>query len=177
MNFEKLCKMQNELDNRIIAEKNIQWTENERFSNTLVALDVELSEFANDARWFKVWSENQYPKSTTLEEFSDAVHFFLSLANQKGWQQELYLYEEAVEELREKGFDGGLNGIYLEMKVFLFRTGNWKKKDGERATAFRTAWFLFISIGMVGFNFTWEQIEQEYLRKNGVNHARQNNGY
>lgn len=147
MSLELMLKTQEGLDNRIIAEKGIVWTEEERFCNTLVALDVELSEFANEGRWFKVWSDQQTPKVeqeycdycgentdytrpspfmgsqgsmckhcwnmtkeeyaaangehipefenypnfkkktpiALLEEYVDGVHFFLSIANQKGW--------------------------------------------------------------------------------------------
>lgn len=42
---------------------------------------------------------------------------------------------------------------------------------------FRTAWILFLNIGMNGFGFTWEQIEAAYFKKNQINHARQENGY
>lgn len=230
MDIQKLCNMQEELDNKIIADKGIIWTEDERFLNTLVALDVELAEFANEARWFKRWSKNQKPKTkvenlcTTcngsgdenvdnltenlaggythevvpcedcnatgslgfrnplLEEFADAVHFFLSIANQKGWHEELYLYEESILDLEESGFDGGLNGIYLEMKFNLSKLLETNKEDfflGKSSYEFdfRSAWFCFIAIGMIGFNFTWEDIEEAYLTKHKTNHDRQANGY
>ena len=185
MNLEKLVEMQRVLDERIVKGKNIQLSADELFFNTVVALDVELSEFANEGRWFKIWSDDQQPrrgvegfyKDSFLEEFVDGVHFFLSLANQKGWQEELYLFEDAIEDLRNDGFEGGLNGIYLEMKVFLFQSADRKREEKERVFAFRAAWFLFISIGLIGFNFTWEQIEQAYYDKNKVNHKRQESGY
>jgi len=42
---------------------------------------------------------------------------------------------------------------------------------------FRLAWTSFLRIGIVGFNFTPEQIEEGYLKKNKKNHVRQDTGY
>ncbi|WP_339148384.1 dUTP diphosphatase [Sutcliffiella sp. BMC8] len=212
MSLEIMLKTQEGLDNRIISEKGIVWSEEERFRNTLVALDVELSEFANEGRWFKVWSVNQEPNTKKwkgmqwkdneyggvdpihgtdeysnplLEEYIDAVHFFLSLANQKGWGELLYFAEEAIEDLRESGFDGGLNGAYLEMKRWLCVLAvevdeeNYIKQLGwsKHQFSFKNAWFIFIAIGMVEYNFTFEQIAEAYFAKNKINHERQTNGY
>ena len=230
MNIEKLCKMQEELDTEIIAGKNIDWTPTERYYNTLVALDVELSEFANEGRWFKRWSQNQTPKTkiesicTTcsgsgdenhdnivddlaggyahecvpckdcdatgslgfknplLEEFVDSVHFFLSVANQQDWQEQLYLYEEAIDDLREDGFDGGMNGIYLEIKMNLSRLLQTNEEEyfigkSKHEFHFHHAWFCFIALGMIGFDFTWEDIEKGYLSKHKTNYERQESGY
>ncbi|WP_078379134.1 dUTP diphosphatase [Sutcliffiella halmapala] len=227
MSLDKMLEMQKQLDDRIIAEKGIVWTEEERFRNTLVALDVELSEFANEGRWFKVWSDDQEPrlevechackglgefhhqvfsgnehvddrvdictycsgtgiqKRPLLEEFVDVVHFFLSLANQKGWSELLYFAEEALEDFRENAFDGGLNMVYLELKNRLGVLGvehdekkyvpflDWSKHQFN----FRTAWYIFISIGLVEYDFTFKQIEEAYFVKNKTNHERQDNGY
>lgn len=247
MSLEAMLQTQENLDNRIIQEREINWTEKERFRNTLVALDVELSEFANEARWFKVWSDRQTPsveqeqcdycgedvdytrpspfmgsqgsmckhcwnmtkdeyaaasdehipifedyphfKQKTpdklLEEFVDAVHFFLSIANQKGWGEFLYIHEEAIEDVREDDFDGGLNGAFLEIKRHLAIVGVEKDKEDYITTLgwskhefhFRSAWFVFLSIGMVQYGFTFEQVEEAYYKKNNLNHERQNVGY
>lgn len=199
--LEDMLKTQELLDNRIIAEKGIVWTDEERFRNTLVALDVELSEFANEGKWFKVWKKDRKPNlkayrapymdlddaeeyNPTLEEFVDGVHFFLSLANQKGWGELLYFAEDAVEEVRDEGFDGGLNGAYLELKYWLMKLG--VEVDGEdyvkslgwsnHQFSFKNAWFIFCSIGMVAYNFTFEQIAEAYFAKNKINHQRQESG-
>ncbi|MCM3619188.1 dUTP diphosphatase [Sutcliffiella horikoshii] len=204
MSLENMLKTQEDLDNRIITEKGIVWTEEERFCNTLVALDVELSEFANEGRWFKVWSDKQTPKVeqdycefedyphfkiktpiALLEEYVDGVHFFLSLANQKGWGELLYFAEEAIEDIREDGFDGGLNGAYLELKRWLGVVGVEKDEENyikvlglsKHQFSFKNAWFIFIAIGMVQYNFTFEQIAEAYFAKNKINHERQTNGY
>lgn len=125
-------------------------------------------------------------KNPLLEEYVDGLHFFLSIANQREWQDAMYLHEEAIFDLEEKGFDGGLTGAFLEMNYFLLRcymeTGRDEKIEAtfgftKQEYLFRNAWFLYVAIGMVGFGFTPEQIEAAYLAKNKVNHQRQENGY
>lgn len=121
-----------------------------------------------------------------LEEYVDAVHFFVSIAIQKGWEDALWIYEE---QLDPDEFDGDLTGWFLEMDYFLSMAyirvfteeeeNNCKKatKYLNNQYCFRMAWILFLNIGINGFNFTWEQIEEAYFSKNKVNHARQEANY
>lgn len=221
VNLDKMLEMQKVLDDRIIKEKGLDGQD--LFPNTVLALQVELGEFANEGRWFKHWSDKQLPKDGTkafincpkcsgngfwfsgnrilcsncnqtgkvinplLEEFVDSVHFFLSLANQRGWQDALYLHIEQLE--REGDFDGGLTGAFLEMTYFLnkcyFENPNaekskkWEETFGypQKQYWFRLAWVLFLDIGINGFGFTLDQIEEAYMQKNAVNHKRQDGGY
>lgn len=124
-------------------------------------------------------------KNPLLEEFVDSVHFFVSIANQKGWEDALWVYEE---QLDPDEFDGDLTSWFLEMDYFLslayirkFTDEEAKCKDSfgylNNEYCFRTAWILFLNIGMNGFGFTWKQIKDAYFEKNKVNHARQESGY
>jgi dimeric dUTPase (all-alpha-NTP-PPase superfamily) len=119
-----------------------------------------------------------------LEEYVDCLHFFLSYAIQKGWEESMYLYEDAIWEVEEKGLDDGVGGAILEIKYFLSKSHMEKHpKDKKIADMnmdeffFRSAWFVFICTGLVGFKFTLDQIEQAYMEKNMVNHERQDQGY
>ncbi|MFJ8099376.1 dUTP diphosphatase [Lysinibacillus sp. NPDC096212] len=125
-------------------------------------------------------------RNPLLEEYVDAVHFFVSIANQKGWEDALWTYEE---QLDPDEFDGDLTSWFLEMDYFL-SLAYIRKFTNEEETkckdtfgflnnqyCFRTAWILFLNIGMNGFGFTWEQIEAAYFQKNKINHVRQTNGY
>ncbi|WP_106494911.1 dUTP diphosphatase [Lentibacillus sp. Marseille-P4043] len=116
-----------------------------------------------------------------LEEFVDGVHFFLSIAIQKKWEDALYIYEE---QLDPDEFDGDLTGYFLEMTYFLNGSYMEKNHDKEMIAGFpvneyyfRLAWITFLNIGINGFGFTLEQIYNAYLDKNKINHARQVNGY
>lgn len=225
MNLTKLFETQRALDERIIIGKGLK--DQDLYPNTMLALQAELLEFANEGRWFKHWSVNQTPNTkkriyaicdkcdgdgedpfnsfeacskckadgellinTTnplLEEYVDSLHFFLSIALQKGWEPALTVYSEQLE--KEDDFDGGLTGVFLEMLYFLNKSNfehPSKEKDEEwifhfgfpqKQYFFRIAWILFLNIGTHGFGFTFEQIEESYYEKNRVNHARQNNGY
>lgn len=233
MDLTKLFEMQRKLDARIVKEKGLEGQD--LYPNTVLALQAELLEFANEGRWFKHWSENQEPrtevevkctacdgtgdlnyeavqedaegsgnheyvdcgecdasgvsgmKNPLLEEYVDSLHFFLSIALQKGWESTLYLYEEQLK--TDGDFDGGLTGVFLEMLYFLNKSHfeHPKKEEDEKFKSnfgfprkqyfFRVAWNLFLDIGTHGFGFTFEQIEQAYYAKNAINHTRQEKGY
>lgn len=233
MNLEKMIEMQKELDAHITKKKGLNETGNHDWKT--LALDVELSELANEWRGFKKWSENQDPRTKEiiecvscigtgdsnaevnvemmmegkdgvpylacddcdetgvsgyrnplLEEYADCVSFFLSIANEKEWQERLYLHEEAIWELEEAGLQGGVTGALLETKYHLLKSFIETKPDEsierfygmtKQEFHFRSAWFVFIAIGLIGFKFTEEQIGQAYFDKNKVNHERQQNGY
>lgn len=220
MNIEQMYNMQCELDARIIEKKGLRGRD--LFPNTVLALQVEIGELANEWRGFKHWSERQEPKhgyaadvdcdkcggrgywysggmeacdkcngvggftNPLLAEYVDCVHFFLSIARQKGWKDRLYITEDALEETRENGLEGGIGGAFLEVMYWIMKmymeTGSDEKLEAKlRMTTqefnFGTAWYVFIAIGLIGFEFTPEQIEAAYHEKNTVNHERQQNGY
>ena len=193
-NLLELCNKQAYLDEAIKRKKPTALSIDDQFDNTLVALDVELSEFANEGRWFKIWSVDQEPRTfkaspmevvngsvpkgfnvsnPLLEEFVDAVHFFLSLANLRGWQPSLNFNERILSSMYDSGKGvQRFNTNYLEMKNQLSRVFAMRSE-----LAFGAAWMNFLIIGMSGFGFTWEQISEAYLAKNKINHERQANGY
>ncbi|MBM4762734.1 dUTP diphosphatase [Bacillus sp. B15-48] len=222
MDLEKMLQMQKELDDRIIKEKGLEGQD--LFPNTVLALQVELAEFANEARFFKHWSDRREPKygrealidcpkcqgrgfwfsgnrvlcgkcnetgkvtNPLLEEYVDSVHFFLSIANQKGWQDALFIssepFFECAEEMQKEGKGKYLSDTYLEMIYFLMKSYMEVNPENKKIAGFqinvyhfRLAWSLFMTIGIVGFDFTPAQIEDAYFTKNAVNHQRQESGY
>ncbi|WP_303984607.1 dUTP diphosphatase [Niallia circulans] len=197
MNLEKMFEMQAELERRIIREKGLQGQD--LLPNTYVALITELGEFANEGRWFKHWSNNQEPEQPKynwmmnkddlewkpeygyksyplLEEYADCIHFFLSIAIRKGWKEDMHIPEESLFNFKKENFEGGLSGVYLEMQWHLLNSRLFKKED-VKYLHFQSAWDLFLAIGIVGFGFTFDQIEEAYMNKNAVNHKRQQEGY
>lgn len=115
-------------------------------------------------------------KNPLLEEYADCIHFFLSIAIKKGWHDELHVSEEIFFGFDEFGFEGGLSGVYLEMQWSLLNSRMFKDEE-KKKEHFRSAWGLFLAIGIVGFGFKPEQIEKAYMDKNAVNHKRQQEGY
>lgn len=225
MNISELYEMQKALDARIIEEKGLQGQD--LLPNTVLALQVEIGELANEWRGFKHWSNDREPRgemkvqcpkchgegthgdlggnlgyievdctncdgncevtiNPLLEEYVDCLHFFLSIAHQRNWPESIYLYVEAIEDIRETGFDGGITGAFLEMEYWLLRSYMENKpmetveknlKYSTKEFCFRNAFFIFIALGIVGFGFSWELIAEAYLAKNRINHMRQENGY
>ncbi|MFL0245509.1 dUTP diphosphatase [Candidatus Clostridium stratigraminis] len=81
--LDELLELQKELDDFIIEQRDIKLQPKELLTDTLLALQVEVSELANTTRCFKHWS-NKGPddKNVILEEYVDALHFLLSIGNQ-----------------------------------------------------------------------------------------------
>lgn len=188
MNFETLYEMQKTLDARIIREKGLDGQD--LLPNTVLALQVELGELANEWRGFKHWSNDREPRrDRMLEEYVDCLHFFLSIAVKNGWKDDLYVWREAIEDVQEKELSGGVMGAFLEigywlLKMYMEQEGDERfRKIADRLGistkqfCFRNAWFVFVCLGVVGFGFTLEQIADAYVKKNRVNHERQENGY
>lgn len=198
MNISKLILLQKDLDADINKKHPIKKDEN-RTSDKVTALIVELAEFANEGRWFKFWSNNQQPRTykeeidikndrfrsynPLLEEYVDALHFFVSIAIDKGWESELHVTEEFLLNLEETGFKVGLTQAFNVMIYSLLKTqfGTGHTYDKMHylsdASDFNLAWHMFLGIGLVGFGFTDEEVEAAYMSKNKINHDRQQNNY
>src|SRR5690625_5583674 len=69
MDLQKLFKAQRELDNRIVKEKELEGQD--LLDKKILALLVELGELANEARFFKFWSENQEPNTECVCELCE----------------------------------------------------------------------------------------------------------
>lgn len=196
--LEQLYKMQCALDEKIIKEKGLEGQD--LMPNTVVALVVELGEWANEGRWFKHWSNDREPRTKRihsdrdayletnplLEEFVDCIHFYLSIARQNGWIESMYIHEGAIEDTKEDGLDGGLSGAFTEAVYWLLKMQHEKDRKTKieeltgkstKEFCFANSWFVFMAIGIVGFGFTWDQITEAYISKNRINHTRQANGY
>ena len=106
MNLDKLYKMQKELDNYIIKNRNIVMSEEELLDNTILALLVEIGELANTTRCFKHWStKGMMEREVVLEELADVLHFYLSIGNQL---KDRYL---------DIGMESGFVGLPLESSL------------------------------------------------------------
>lgn len=129
----------------------------------LLALLVELGEFANETRCFKFWSvKGPSEKEVLAEEFGDGLHFFLSLGidlDDDGSDVEAILVEGS-------GTDRFL-ALYDAIVVF-----------GRKASldTYREAFGLFFGLAN-SFGLSDEDIREHYLKKNKKNHVRQDQNY
>lgn len=170
MNLEKLYKMQEELDNYIIKNRNIVMNDEELLNKTILALLVEIGELANATRCFKHWStKGPESKERILEELADAWHFYLSIGNQKGLNES--------------------NNIPLSVEEYEWWVGEDTRIEDVFIAAYKNISEIVLDTQAYGFagtdvyvlgrllGFTDEEIEQAYLKKHEENYRRQREGY
>ena len=169
MNFNKLCEMQQVLDNLIIKEHGLEGNDLE--DNKILALLVELSELANETRCFKHWSKNGPSENhILLEEYVDSLHFFLSIANHRGYDVER-LYQNYRDYFQLEHHD---LSIVLAFKDSMEKVIIMEKNPDPYH--YIHAFDSYLTVGRL-LGFTWKQVEQAYIQKNEINHQRQDNGY
>lgn len=202
MNLAKLFELQRQLDEHIEQQHPRQPGE-DRLAKKILALQVELGELANCWRGFKYWSKDQKPrtqkvvqwkpifkletlpdgdlitrteyeplkvKNPLLEEYVDCLHFILSIG--------LEITEPDMLDLKRWNLTkaDNITEQFLWLMSDVTELYNSLCNDGFSNFDYEFLLLRFIHLGeMLGF--TWEQIEEAYMRKNAVNHERQNNGY
>ncbi|WP_273851006.1 dUTP diphosphatase [Guptibacillus spartinae] len=158
MNFERLYTLQKLLDDRIVKEHKLE--DVSLFENKLLALKVEVGELANETRCFKYWSKKApSPKETILEEYVDGIHFILSLGLELGVTNFVDLPEKVAES---------------EVQAFheVYRAIDRLQKP----EAYHELMKSYLTLGQT-IGLQYEEINEAYLKKNKVNHNRQDQGY
>ncbi len=133
------------------------------YSKRVLALLVELGEFANETRAFKFWSlKGPSSKEVILDEWADALHFFLSIG--------IYL---GVNEIKTAGVPKKDNIVDQLLLIYKEVATFHSVKDVSLYTeAFKD--FLDL-LTLLGYN---EQDALEaYKKKLAVNYKRQENHY
>lgn len=180
MNINKLFKMQESFDARVLKDKGL--TREETFTLRILAFIDEVAECMKEWRFFKFWSNNREPrtrvntgetitldngikkdtfKNPLLEEYVDGLHFAISLCIDMDVDITLpvAIY---CDDVTEQFLD--IYALSVQLK--------------KEPTALRADVLLshYLGLGeMLGFKL--EEIEQAYIEKNKVNHDRQDNGY
>ncbi|RUT48550.1 dUTPase [Paenibacillus anaericanus] len=199
LKLEQMYEMQKALDAKIIKEKGLEGQN--LLPNTILALQVEIAELANEWRGFKHWSNDREPRTAIpslvktsgidialedgtylqnplLEEYVDCLHFFLSIARQLEYSaDDLCVFEDYVEGETGLLFTellinvGYLLGDKLQIRESEKDFKAWQKQH------FRGAIYIFYALGEQRLGFDFEDIAAAYAAKNEVNHERQANGY
>lgn len=165
MDIAKIYDMQVELDKKIMDKHQLKGSYK---TKKILSIVVELAELANEVRCFKFWS-NKGPseKSVILEEYVDALCFILSLCIEK--EVRLSDLEYITISYNPKS---ELDRDFMDLfKSVLDLDQSFLKK-----TRYSMLLHHYISFGLK-LGFTWEEIEEAYIKKNEVNHKRQENGY
>ncbi len=129
----------------------------------ILALLVEIGEFANTTRCFKYWSsKGMEDKDTVLDEYADGMHFFLSLGIDIKTTKVDY-------EVRNPGRD-----LVSQIHLVYSRIEDFKKDPQE--IPYVKAFSAFLNIlPLIGFTF--HDAELAYYKKLNVNYNRQETNY
>jgi dimeric dUTPase (all-alpha-NTP-PPase superfamily) len=161
MNWEKLFRMQDELDQRIRKEHQLESAY--LVDEKILALLVEIGELANETRCFKYWSnKGASPQDVILEEYVDGLHFIISIGIELGFS-----YEKKWDKTEPKSLTEQFIKVYNQISDFA--------KDCSR-DQYELLVDHFLSLGYA-LGFTGEDIEKAYENKNEINHVRQEEGY
>ncbi|MEK6266598.1 MAG: dUTP diphosphatase [Clostridium sp.] len=161
MNLQKLFQMQSTLDNRILAEHNLEGMN--LLHKKILSLQVELGELANETRCFKFWSTKKpSSKDITLEEYVDCLHFILSIGLEKNFTDITLDDKQNTSELFQQFLD-----IYVNISDFII----YSSLDN-----YLTIFKNFLCLGE-NLGFSKEDVQNAYFHKNNINHERQDNGY
>lgn len=161
MNFSKLFKLQENLDNRILQQRGLD--NKSLTSKKILALQVEIAELANETRCFKFWSDKgPSNRNVILEEYVDCLHFILTLGLEKQFND----IEIETKELQYDITAQFLN-LYVDINDFIVSSSR-----DHYITLFED----FLSLGK-SLGFSIDEIEEAYIEKNSINHKRQIEGY
>lgn len=105
--LEKMFEMQQDLDERIIAERNIKKTLDEWVVAITIAMESEIDEIRREVNW-KWWKqEKEIDLERLQEEVIDLWHFLLSLSRMVGLTPETiferYMQKNAINHKRQDG--------------------------------------------------------------------------
>lgn len=189
----ELLKMQKALDERILEEKGLDLSKFELFELTRTALIVEVSEATNVAEFFKHWKDTRGNKAdegktheeTLKEEFSDALHFLLSMINQatelnnnltKDDQNHIdnsldfYEGKEAyINKLYKLEFEGTAKTLMFNQLIYLIMGVSQTSPE-------LSVLFTFIDYANA-CGVTFDDLYDAYMIKNKVNYERLESGY
>lgn len=148
---------QQKLDNFIYTNNNVK--KEDIYFDKIIALDVELSEFANELEFFKYWRKNK-GKDKALEEACDCLHFILSIAN------------DLDVELTDTHYK-----VPYSLKDISYSYINLKNQVNRKFRFDINSIFNYFlnMLELAGLDF--DDLVKEYHRKYEINIQRQNKGY
>lgn len=159
--IDDLMQIQDSLDSRIFSLHDTSRTKTRE--DRILALLVEAGELANETRCFKYWSVQKPSEDAVIfEEFSDVVHFSLSLGIDIGFDEEVIGYHESEASLNDQ-----FHLLYRSINAFSLSN---TKEDYRHLL--EVIFTLSHKLGMDA-----EAIRQMYLYKNKKNHQRQDDNY
>lgn len=189
IDLSNLVKEQFKLDSNI--QNNHKVSYEDTYQERVLALLVELGEFANTTRCFKFWSNKGMDvKERVLDEAADCLHFYLSIfiTNEFVKRNGLDHIENAqlIGEMKEPHKLDNKELTKLFMKAF--ECASIESLDdvnhyiyngfgiGEKVNDNSCSFIYFLQI-IAGLGFTFKDLEDAYYQKLGVNYNRQKTNY
>jgi dimeric dUTPase (all-alpha-NTP-PPase superfamily) len=161
IDLTNLYQKQAELDARIAENHSVSYeTTRER---RILALLVEIGEFANATRCFKYWSNKpSEAQDIVLDEYVDGLHFFLSLGIDIKTSKKTYNHTKHADNLTKQ-----------ILETYRLATLFYKNQDEK---SYIKAFQAFINITVL-LKVRWSTIEKAYYKKLGENYHRQDTNY
>ncbi|QJG67011.1 dUTP diphosphatase [Mycoplasma phocoenae] len=160
MNLEKVFNIQELLDEKFA--ENISPDEQNLEIKRIIALLVEIGEFANEVQAFKYWKVNKnLDRVKILEEFADGIHFLSSMSYKKNVDFEISPITLSTD------FTIQLSHVYMEAsKLF----NNLTKEQ------LKYVYELYLGLGVTA-GISEQEILDSFYRKNEINFQRAKNKY
>jgi dimeric dUTPase (all-alpha-NTP-PPase superfamily) len=161
IDLTNLYQKQAELDARIAENHSVSYeTTRER---RILALLVEIGEFANATRCFKYWSNKpSEAQDIVLDEYVDGLHFFLSLGIDIKTSKKTYNHTKHADNLTKQ-----------ILETYRLATLFYKNQDEK---SYIKAFQAFINITVL-LKVRWSVVEKAYYKKLGENYHRQDTNY
>ncbi len=161
LKLNDIRQLQDQLDERIMA--NHQVTRPQTRIRRILALMVEIGELANETRSFKFWSfKGASEKEVLLEELGDCVHFAVSLGID---------LKDDVSHLEFLKREASLSDQFID----------WMSETAKLKTEFNLYQYRIVLsyIGSVALamGFSANDVYDFYIKKNEINHSRQDHQY
>lgn len=162
LKIDDLYELQQELDKRIFLLHEVDRPSTR--IDRLLALLVEVGEMINETKCFKYWSlKPASSKEIVLEEYGDGVHFLLSLG--------IDLNDQSIFILNQVDTQSSLSELTLAVYQNICAL-----KDDFSIDQYHKTFSSFLTLGE-RLAFTQEDIRSYYLKKNRINHQRQDDNY
>ena len=161
VNLKELYSLQAGLDKEIAKNHGI--TYETTIERRLLALIVEIGEFANETRCFKFWSnKGASPKDVIMDEYADGMHFLLSLGIPLGAKKYEYKLRKSRKDLTTQ--------ILETYKACIALKTHFDLKHYEKAFQ------VYLNLSQA-VNMKPEDIIDSYKKKLDVNYVRQQTNY
>lgn len=158
--LSKIWHMQKKLDNAILLSRNTNYEQT--FSSRSLAFLVELAEFANEVRDFKYWSNKKASaRDVLIEEYIDGIHFIVS--------QGIYFSCKKVYKVKKSSF----NAVKLTIKVFKLASQITKSSSKEFV---EKVIYAYLQLA-IHHNFSEDDLNTHYVKKNEINYQRIKDNY